>query len=68
MINNTENESILNTTVGKAIVGAIRNPLDKKMCANCSQCGAKGDAKFYCGALRKPVSSSGGCDRFKVKE
>lgn len=66
MINNN-NESIIDNTVVKAMVGAIRNPFDKKICANCKNCGAKGDMKFYCGFGRTQVSSDGSCDHFKEK-
>lgn len=66
MINN-DNDSILDSVVAKAIVGAVRNPFDKKVCANCKNCAAKGDIKFYCGFGRTPVSSEGSCDKFKGK-
>lgn len=66
MINN-DNNSVLDNVVAKAIVGAIRNPFDKKICSNCKNCSTKGDIKFFCGSGRTPVASDGSCSKFVSK-
>ena len=67
MINAPDKENVLDSAVGKAIVGAIRNPFDKQVCTNCSLCGSKGAIKYYCGKSRNAVSANGGCSSFKAK-
>lgn len=66
MINN-DNDSVLDSVVAKAIVGAIRNPFDKKICSNCKNCSAKGEVKYFCGVGRSPVASDGSCSKFMDK-